>query len=193
MRNIFLCAIPLLFLACVSNPKKTQLASAPAPAKKLFANAQSQFQKGNLDSSATIAKKIVASYRQTDTGDDALFLLAKVYSRQEQWKKAFNVYESVYSSSIYSPREFLASTAAAKILAFKVARPKKAVTLVDKSLRLRPNAAQRVSLLEVKYGALSKSGSQLEAFETLVELSRMHPNAAKRAVSYTHLTLPTKA
>jgi len=181
MKSILLLFCALSVITCTTARKKTELVTAPAPAKALFAKAQTQFKAGQLGPAEATLNQVIKGYRATDTGDDALFLLAKIYKRQENWKQAFNVYESVYSSSVYSPREFLARTAAAKILTFKVNRPKKAVSLVDASLKQRPNAGQKADLLEVKFNALMKSGSQLEAFETLVDLSQNHPIAVKRA------------
>ena len=107
-------------------------------------------------------------------------MLAKIYSRQEMWKKAFNVYESVYAGDVYSPRDFLARTSAAKILTYKVQRPKRALELIDESLGMRPKSHDRANLYEVRFDALMKTGSQLEAFETLVKLAEIHPVKAKR-------------
>ncbi|MEM7647090.1 MAG: tetratricopeptide repeat protein, partial [Pseudomonadota bacterium] len=168
------------FLSCSQLQKKDDLKKAPNPVVQQLETAKKQYKGKRYSDAATTLNKILKFYRSTDIGDDALFLLAKTYSRLEDWPKALNVYSEMYDSKFYSSREFVARTAAAKILAYQLQKPKEALRLIDRSLRMRPKKQQRAELLEVKFSALMKMGSQLEAFETLVELSQNHPEMAQR-------------
>ena len=182
MKYISLVLVSLCLISCQNFKKKERLATAPPAATKDFQQAKKFFKKRQYKSAEKTLAKILKSYRATAVGDDSLFLLAKVYTRQENWQKAFNVYKNVYESPIYSPREFQARVSAAKLLTYKLKEHKKSLSLIGRSLKMRPNRVQRAELLEVRFDALMKTGSQLEAFETLVELSSKHPIQSKRNV-----------
>ena len=180
MRLILLMSISLLVVTCTSLRQKEKLNEAPPAVKAQLNTAQKYFTARDYKKTEQTLAPILKQYRNTDIGDDALFLLAKTYSRTEQWPKAFKVYENIYNSEFYSPREFLARTSAAKILIYKLNKSKEALSLVDETLSLNPNPVQKADLLEVRFSALMQSGAQLEAFETLVILSEKHPVASKR-------------
>ncbi|MCB0378498.1 MAG: penicillin-binding protein activator [Bdellovibrionales bacterium] len=181
MRLLTSILIGLLFVSCTSVSKKRErLAQAPAPVQKQIELAKNYFKNRNYNKVEETLVPIVKDHRGTDAGDEALFILAKTYSRTEAWDKAYRVYSMIFESGFYSPKEFVARTNAAKILTYKLNKSDTALKLVDQSLKLGPDPLQRADLLEVKFSALMKNGSQLEAFETLVELSEKHPMASER-------------
>lgn len=168
------------FVGCTHFGQNRQLLPSPPEATRLIQAAKVDLQKADWGSAEKKLTMVISNYRNFEAGDEALFLLARTYSRQSMWKKAFNVYESVYSSDVSSPRQGLARLAAAKILNQKINLPRRAVDLVNQSMGTRLRPSTRASLLEVKYDALLKSGAQLEAFEALVTLSQKHPDLKKR-------------
>jgi ABC-type branched-subunit amino acid transport system substrate-binding protein len=167
-------------VSCASFGRKEKLNTAPEPVKVQLNTALQQFQNNQLSQCIKTLNGILKFHRNTDTGDDALFLLAKTYSRQENWEKALGAYRSLYDSQYYSGREAASRVAAAKILTYKIGDYKQALQLVDASFRTRLDREQRADLLEVRFTSLMRTGSQLEAFETLVTLSEQHPVASKR-------------
>lgn len=181
MRALTLITTLVFFFSCSQLQKKDKLNKAPAPVIQQLEVAKKHYVNKKYNQTVKILSGILKFYRNTDTGDDALFLLAKTYSRQENWPKALNAYTEMYNSQYYSSREFLARIAAAKILNYKMSKPAKALKLIDQSLALKPRTEQRAELMEVRFSTLMKTGSQLEAFETLVELAEKHPNVAKRS------------
>lgn len=180
MKALFLfCGLTLL-VSCSSFRQKDKLTQAPAPVAKQLEQAKQLYTQKKYSKAIKTLNSILKFYRNTETGDDALFLLAKTYSRMENWDKSFRVYENLYNSQFFSSREVVARISAAKILTYKIGKPKRALLLIDESLSLTKNREQRADLLEVRFSALMKTGAQLEAFETLVNLSEKHPVVTKR-------------
>ena len=174
-------------VSCGTFGGKEDLKQAPQPVKQQLVLAKKQYKDRQYQGSVSTLKKILKFHRGTEAGDDALFLLAKAYSRLSNWEKALATYREMYSANYFSNREGLARVAAARILAFKIGDYKKALTLVNQSMSRVRTDQHKADLLEVRFNALMRSGSQLEAFETLVKLSKTHPIQAER------LTFKTKA
>lgn len=174
--------ITLFFMvvSCASAPKKERLTQAPNPIIDQYRSAEKQYGQKKYDSAIQTLNQILRTHRNTDIGDSALFLLAKTYSQTEDWEKALRVYEEIYSSGFYSPQEMQSRLLAARIYTYKINNYPKAMSLIDDSLRLTEQKEVRSEFMELKFVALLKSGSQLEAFETLVVLSENHPDLSKR-------------
>ena len=180
MKNYLLLASVFFLVSCGSLGKKEKLNKAPAPVVQQLETAKKQYQAKQYQAAVKTLNKILKFYRPTEVGDDALFLLAKTYSRIEDWDKALATYKAMYDSDYFSSREAMARVAGARILTFKLGDYKKALVLVEKSLRTKLNREQKADLLEIRFTSLMRTGSQLEAFETLVELSETHPVVTKR-------------
>lgn len=180
MRNLLLLLSLGLFVSCSGLSRKDKLNQAPAPVLKQLETAKKHYTQKKYAEAEKVLNNILKFYRNTEAGDDALFLLAKTYSRTEDWSKAVKVYKELYDSQFYSSREMPARIANAKILTYKLNDYKAALRHIEKSLKVRGTAEQKAELLEVKFTALMKTGSQLEAFETLVALSEKHPVVTKR-------------
>jgi branched-chain amino acid transport system substrate-binding protein len=170
----------ILICSCAGLRSKEQLNQAPEPVVSQLQQAQKDFERKNYSEAIKKLNNILKFYRNTETGDDALYLLAKTYTRTEDWTKALNVYTEIYDSQFYSSREFVARASAAKILTYRLGQHQQALGLIDKSMRLAQSPEQKAELLETRFSALMKMGSQLEAFETLVILAEKHPDSNKR-------------
>jgi len=170
----------IFFCSCAGLRSKETLGQAPAPVSQQLMLAQKDFEQKKYPDAVKTLNSILKVHRNTDAGDDALFLLAKTYSRMEDWTKALSVYTEIYNSKYYSSREFVARASAAEILTYRLGEHQQALSLVDSSMRMASSDEQQAELLETRFNALMKMGSQLEAFETLVALSEKHPSATKR-------------
>lgn len=181
MRKAFvLTSLFLLLASCSTFRKKEKLNQAPQPVLNQLVVAQNQYKNKQYTAAVKTLNTILKFHRDTNAGDDALYLLAKTYSRLEDWDKALKAYEAIYDSDYFSTREGMSRIAGARILTFKIGDYKKALSHIDRSLDTKINREQRADLLEVKFSALMKTGAQLEAFETLVQLSEQHPVVTKR-------------
>ncbi len=180
MKLFFLIISFFFVISCASTPKKERLNQAPAPVTAQYQAAEKLYLQKKYDLAIKSLNNILRLHRNTDVGDSALFLLAKTYTQTEDWDKALKVYEEIYTSPYFSPQEFLARLTAARILTHKTSDFKKALALIDETLPLTTQKENQSELLELRFSALLKSGSQLEAFETLVTLSEKHPDVAKR-------------
>ncbi len=180
MRSLILFSTLFFMISCSTFSRKEKLNQAPEPVKVQLNKATQEFQQKKYSQAVKTLNGILKFHRSTETGDDALFLLAKTYSRMENWEKSLNAYKALYDSQYYSSRESQARVAAAKIFTYKIGDYKQALYLVEKSLDTRLDREQKGDLLEVRFTCLMRTGSQLEAFETLVQLSEQHPNASKR-------------
>ncbi len=178
--TLILTTVFLLFASCSTFGKKEQLNSAPEAVQQQLVLAQNQYKEKKYTAAAKTLNTILKFHRNTNAGDDALYLLAKTYSRLENWDKALMAYEAIYDSDYFSTREGMSRIAGARILTFKVGDYKKALTHIDRSLKSQLTPEQRADLLEVRFSALMRTGAQLEAFETLVKLSEQHPVITKR-------------
>ena len=180
MKFVLLACSCLFFLSCSSLRTKDKLDKAPLQISKKLKKAKEQYSKKRYQQAAKILNNILKSHRNTDVGDEAVFLLAKTHSHLRNWKKALEFYKKTYDSKYQSSKEIQARIAAVKILTYKKNLYKKALSLIDRSLEIKTTPSQRAEFLEVRFTALVKTGSQLEAFETLVELSEKHPLASQR-------------
>ena len=169
-----------LIVSCTSFRKKEKLNQAPPPVVQQLEQAQKEYQLKQFTKAVATLNKILKFYRNTETGDDALFLLAKTYSRLENWEKAISAYRAIYDSEYFSTREGMSRVAGARILTYKLGDNKGALAHIDRSLQANLTPEEKADLLEVKFTALMRSGAQLEAFETLVKLSEQHPIVVKR-------------
>ena len=145
--------------------KRTRLAKAPEPVQKQLQLAKQQFKKNQYQSAIKSLNGILKFHRNTESGDDALFLLAKTYSRTENWDKALGAYKALYDSQYYSSRELPARMATIKILTYKTGDYKQSLKIIDNTLRKRIPREQKADLLELRFTNLMKTGAQLEAFE----------------------------
>ncbi len=180
MRSLLLLSTLFIFISCSTFGRKEKLNQAPEPVKIQLAKANQEYKNKQFSQAVKTLNGILKFHRNTETGDDALFLLAKTYSRLENWDKSLSAYQALYDSQYFSSREAPARVAAAKILTYKIGDYKKALELVERSLDTRLDREQKADLLEVRFTCLMRTGSQLEAFETLVKLSEQHPNVSKR-------------
>lgn len=180
MRLLTIFTSLIVLVSCSSMKPKDKLNQAPPAVAQELEKANQYYNQKKFNDTIKICNNIIKLYRNTEAGDDALYLLAKTYSRTEDWPRALQVYEEVYNSAYFSPREFDARVATARILTYKQAKYKEALEFIDQSLRMEPDREQESELLEVRFTALMKTGSQLEAFETLVSLSEKHPVVTKR-------------
>lgn len=180
MRFLTIVTSLIVFVSCSSMKQKDKLNQAPPAVAQELQKANTSFNQKKFNDTIKICNNIIKLYRNTDAGDDALHLLAKTYSRTEDWPRALQVYEEIYNSDFHSTREIDARISAAKILTYKQSKYKEALDLIDQSLRLNPKNEDLSELLEIRFTALMKTGSQLEAFETLVTLSEKHPVVTKR-------------
>ncbi len=180
MKIILLVFSLVLFVSCSILPSKDKLQKAPSGISKKLEEAKKQYREKQYQKVIEIIDDIIKSHRATETGDEALFLLAKTHSHLKNWEKAFKVYQEVYTSRYESSGEAYSRVTACKILVYKLERYREALDLIDQSLETKINVQQRVEILEARFSSLMKTGAQLEAFETLVTLSGEHPIAAQR-------------
>ncbi len=180
MKSLILFSTLFVMVSCSTFGRKEKLNQAPEPVKVQMNLATTQFQNKQFNQAAKTLNGILKFHRNTETGDDALFLLAKTYSRMENWENSLSAYKALYDSQYFSSREPQARVAAAKILTYKIGDYKQALYLVEQSLRTSIDREQKADLLEVRFTSLMRTGAQLEAFETLVQLSEQHPVASKR-------------
>jgi branched-chain amino acid transport system substrate-binding protein len=180
MKSILLLIILSLLISCSSFEQKDRLNVAPPQVKQQLEVAKKEYSIKQYSQATKTLNSIIKFHRNTEVGDDALLLLAKTYSQLENWPKAYSVYEEIFSSKYFSPRDSMARSSAAKILTYKLNKYNEALKLIDNSLKLAQNPEDKADLLEIRFAALMKTGSQLEAFETLVSLSENHPVITKR-------------
>jgi branched-chain amino acid transport system substrate-binding protein len=180
MKWILIISSFFFIASCSTFSSKQKLNQAPEPVKSQLQLAQKQYENRQFSQAVKTLNGILKFHRNTDTGDDALYLLAKTYSRLENWEKALSAYTALYDSDYFSSRDSVARVSATKILTYKLGEYKTALSLIDQTLRMRITREQKSDLLELRFTCLSKTGAQLEAFETLVKLSEEHPVAAKR-------------
>ena len=103
-----------LIVSCTSFRKKEKLNQAPPPVVQQLEQAQKEYQLKQFTKAVATLNKILKFYRNTETGDDALFLLAKTYSRLENWEKAISAYRAIYDSEYFSTREGMSRVAGAR-------------------------------------------------------------------------------
>lgn len=180
MRSLLILASMFAVISCSTFGRKERLVKAPSPVQGQLTKATKQFQDQQFNQAIKTLNGILKFHRNTEAGDDALYLLAKSYSRLENWEKALSAYRALYDSEFFSSRENIARISAAKILTYKIGDYKQAVDLIDQSLRKGVDREQKADLLEIRFTCLMRTGAQLEAFETLVKLSEQHPSASKR-------------
>ncbi len=184
LRSIINTALSLMMFFCLATcatfGQKEKLNKAPDAVTTQLNKAKQQYQDRQYNQAINTLNGVLRFHRKTEAGDDALFLLAKTYSRIENWESALGSYQALYNTDIFSSRDAIARVAAARILTYKMGEYGKALKLIDQSLRTKLNREQQTDLLEVRFSALMKTGAQLEAFETLVKLSEEHPVATKR-------------
>ena len=170
----------IFFVSCTSLTPKEKLKKASEETSKKLEEIKRHYNKSEYEQVINKTLPLIGEHRGTDIGDTALFLLAKTYSHRENWKEALKSFEKIYNSNYQSPREGYSRVTASKILTYKIKDYEKALQLIDQSLKTEIDNQQRTELLEARFKSLLNTGSQLEAFETLVELSEKHPMKSRR-------------
>lgn len=183
MKYLFL-LFSFLLISCATVSHRSSFKKAPpGPAK-----AQTLLQEGikskiQKDPKLAIEKFeiITTKFKGTETELEANYQLAEIYFQSKRYEKALAHANTVVESEYEAPHSVATKILAAQCL-IQIDKNDAAFALVGKTLEnsnLTPS--QRTELNEIKLSALYKSGAQLETLETLVELSKIHPDGDKRS------------
>ncbi|MCB0389717.1 MAG: penicillin-binding protein activator [Bdellovibrionales bacterium] len=116
----------------------------------------------------------------TDISDDAHMLAGEVALKLKDHDLAYKYFLGVVNSNVYSPLEGLALTKATESLV-KLGKFDEALSLAQKGLSYRNlPKEEETKLYQLKFSILIQLGDKLEAFDSLVYLSKNHPTESEQ-------------
>lgn len=178
----YILILSLLTMSCVSTQKLSGNKPPQAPPKAI-----SLLQEGikfksakNAKSSIEKLEQVISKYPGTDAELEAQFQLADLYYVSKRYEKAYSHANAIATSAFESKNAIPARIILAQSL-FHLDKTDRAYEVVENTLKISDlSSEQKAELNEIKLNVLYKSGAQLETLETLVELSKVHPDLEKR-------------
>ena len=175
----FLSLILLLFFItnCATFERKQAPIKAQPSAQAKLEKIKKIVARKKYSSALKQLNKLILETAATDISDDAHILAGEVALKIKDHELAYKYFLGVVNSNVYSPLESFALTKATASL-LKLGRYDEALSLAQKGLSYRKlPKEEEIKLYQLKFSILVQLGDKLEAFDSLVFLSKNHPSS----------------
>ena len=168
--GLILASIFVLFLSsCTTAPKKRPPQQANPSAKTEFQKIEIAIATGSPRSAIKRLNRLIKANPDTDIADDAYILLGKVYYDHGDYDNSYKAYISVVNSDIFSPRESVAMTGAARSL-YRMGRLDEALALTDKGLNARNlDELTKIEIYKLRFSLLNQLGDKIDALRAAIK------------------------
>jgi ABC-type branched-subunit amino acid transport system substrate-binding protein len=176
-----ICLLPLMLAACVSQSKGPGVSTLPEisePGDSLFEEARQAYQQGSQEVALGQLSTYLARYSRGRHAQEALFLMADVYRRQEQYDAAQAFLERLLTEFPEGPYAEQARLVLIDLM-MAAGRREEAVSIATQLLKGPISGEPRISLLQRMYRIYNENGEHGKAGYCAYSLYRTVPESEK--------------